>query len=137
MPSAAVHTAVLQRALANWPHTPIRGINPESGQVPSDGSAFLELQFPLGTEQQMSIGAPGQNIWRETGAIRFVLALPAGTGVGLWLFNLDNFRAVFRGQEFDGVRTYDASPPIIRPEADDWAYTLVSFAVAYEFDAIG
>jgi hypothetical protein len=137
MPSSAAYTALFERALANWQHTPIRGLNPEDGQVPADGSAFLEIQFPIGTEQQMSIGAPGENIWRETGAVRFVLALPVGTGLGLWLFRIDNFRAVFRGQDFNGVRTYDVSPAIVRPEADDWSYTIVSFAVAYEYDATG
>nr|WP_143846004.1 hypothetical protein [Bradyrhizobium cosmicum]QDP27015.1 hypothetical protein FNV92_34895 [Bradyrhizobium cosmicum] len=37
----------------------------EAAQPPADGATFLTLQFPVAIEQQISIGAPGNNVWRE------------------------------------------------------------------------
>lgn len=139
MASAAVRSAVEARLAANWAHTPIRAPNPSLAGVPADGSAFVSVQYPLANEEQMTIGAPGANIWRETGAFRVVLAVPAATdlAVALWPARLDALRAAFRGKVFDGVRTYEASPPIVDGATDDGAYALLSFAVVYDHDITG
>ena len=137
MASTAVMAAIEERLVTSWAHTPIRTPNPASGSVPDDGSAFLMVSYPVADEEQMSIGSPGSNVWREGGAVRFVLAIPAGTGLGEWPARLDELRAAFRGQAFGGLRTYAATPPINDGRTDDDSYHLVSFAVAYDHDLLG
>lgn len=130
-------TAVETRLAANWAHTPIRTPNASDGDVPDDNSAFLYVEYPVASEDQKSIGSPGSNLWREEGGFRVVLAIPAGIGLSNWITRLDTLRGVFRGKEFDGVRTYNADPSIQDGSTDDGAYFVISFAVAYDFDIIG
>jgi hypothetical protein len=136
MASTAVMAAVEARLAAVWTYTPI--YTPNSGRlVPDDNSAFLAVEYPAATEEQISIGAPGANTWREEGGFRLALAIPAGVGLGAWPERVDELRAAFRGAEFGGVRTYQASPPAEDGETDNGAYYVLSIAVAYEFDIIG
>lgn len=137
MASAAVMAAVDAKIAANWPHCPIRALNAADGAVPADRGAFLVVQYPVAAEDQASIGAPGSNLWREEGAFRVALAVPRGKGLGAWPGRLDALRAALRGQVFDGVRTYNADPPVIDDGSDRGAFVLLSFAVAYEFDVFG
>lgn len=137
MASKPVMTAVETRLAANWTHTPIRTQNAADGSVPSDGNAFLFVDYPVAVEDQASIGSPGANLWRETGGFRIAIAIPIGAGIDPWAARIDTLRGVFRGKVFDGVRTYQASPPIEDGETDDGAFYVLSFAVAYDYDLIG
>ena len=137
MASAPVMAAVRDHLAAVWSHTPIRLPNDAAGTPPADGSAILELEFPVGDEEQASIGSPGGDIWRETGAARFILWLPVGAGTEGWDDRLDDLRRAFRGKQLGEVRMHSATPPIPFGPDDTGAFNLFSFSVAYEFDLVG
>jgi len=136
MASQAVVAAVNTRLEAAWTTLPVIGPNLQ-GEPPADGSAFLTVQYPVASEQQKSIGAPAANVWREEGAIRFVLAIERGQGVDQGLQWADALRALFRGKQFSGVTTYAPSPPVIDDSNDDGLYWKLTFVVSYYFDIIG
>lgn len=131
--SAAIRALVI----ANWAHCDIREINAES-DVPEDGSAFAELQFPFATERMMSVGAPGSNLFREEGGARFILYVPRGEGLGSWPMRLKTLRAALRSHVSDdgALRIYEA-PPETDASANDHAYRMLSFVFPYEYDFYG
>ena len=135
MASKAVMDAVDGRLAAAWTRAPIYGPNaPE--QMPNDAGAFVSLMFPVADEKQITLGEPGTRLYREDGAFRVVLSVPLGSGMSPWLEWIDEIRSVFRGVVFDGVTTWEATPPAINSESDDGAYMLLSVAVPYQFDFI-
>lgn len=106
-------------------------------QPPADGSTFITLQFPVANEQQITIGAPGNNVWREAGAFRLVMSVRTGDPLSLPNTWLDQARALFRGKQFSGVTTYAPSPAV---EADaqfaGGTRVEISSAVPYQSDFI-
>lgn len=132
MASAAVIAAVKARLDAFWTHTDIFYPNEEQ-QVPSTGS-WLLVQFPVANEDQITVGAPGSNVFREEGAIRFVLRIPRGRGLTDYSGWVDDLRAHFRGRQFGGVTTYAASPPVFDDSSEDGKSWALSCAVPYQYD---
>ena len=133
MASSAVSTAVEARVAAGWTRAPI--VDPNKGdEVPSDNSAFLTITYPVADEQQISVGAPGSNVFRETGAFRFVLAVPSQTPLGTYLGWMDELRGLFRSASFAGVETWSAPPVTIDDRNDSGGYFNLSFSVPYQFD---
>jgi hypothetical protein len=141
MASKLVMDAVEARLAANWTNTPIDLPN-LTGAVPAAGTPFLALEYPVANEEQISVGSPGANVFRESGAFRITLSIPIGAGrvdpvtgqdyVG-WL---DALRAIFRGQTFAGVKTWAPSPVTINDKSDDGAFFVLSFAVPYYADGL-
>jgi hypothetical protein len=140
MASMLVMNAVEAQLAANWPNAPAIILPNKASLVPADGSAFLTLEYPIANEEQISVGSPGANVFRETGAFRLTLSVPIGAGridkntgqdvVG-WM---DALRAAFRGQTFSGVKTWAPSSVATNDKSDDGAYYELSFAVPYYAD---
>lgn len=138
--SAAVMSAIGGLIAANWTHTPI--IEPNmAGNLPADGSAFLTVQYPVASEEMLTLGAPGANFWRESGGARVVLSIPSGKGVNQvgapWMDRLDALRAALRGKNTNGVITWEPSPVTFDDRSDDGAYFELTFAIEFQFDVIG
>ena len=140
MASVAAASAIEALLAANWSHTPIFYPN-TSTLVPDDGSAFLVIEYPVAAETQISLGAIGTRVFRETGS--FVITLCGTIGVGsnpgatpyaTWI---DTLRAVFRGQQFSGVNTLGPSPTHFEQSSDRGAYCEFSFATEFYFDLQG
>ncbi|MFC5421953.1 phage tail terminator-like protein [Bosea eneae] len=131
MASLAVITAVKAR-LAGFP-TPLRWPN-ESARTPANGSTFVTVQFPVATEEQISFGAPGANVFREEGAIRFVISARRGVGPERAAEIAEDLRALFRNARFDGVRCYAPSSPVFDDRGDDAGYFLAAIVVPYDHD---
>ena len=140
-------TAINGLVAANWTHTPIRAAGVE-GTVPQDNSAFLSVQYPVATEEQITVGAPAANVWRQSGGARVVVLLPIGVDVldaaEPWMERIDTLRAALRGKMIDGgpsllgpIRTQEASPPVINDTNDQGAYFEVAFVVTYQADYLG
>lgn len=136
MAQAAVVTAVAARLAASFARCPVAGINLQ-GDTPADGSPFLTVEYPIANEQQITIGSPGANVFRETGAIRFVLAIQLGTGVKQGMDWADELRALFRGQQFASVNTWAPTSPVLDDANDTGNYWRLTFAVPYYFDFVG
>lgn len=133
MAQAAVMAAVTQRLTDNFTRCPVKGINLD-GDTPADGSPFLAIEYPVANEQQITIGSPGANTYRETGAIRFVLSIVRGTGVDQGMAWAGELAALFRGKQFASVNTREALSPTLDDGNDNGNYWKLSFAVSYYFD---
>lgn len=114
MARQSVIDAVTARLKANFTLCPILDQDTAS-QPPADGSPFMTLQFPVANEEQITIGAPGNNVWRESGAFRLVISVRNGDPLSQANTWLDQARALFRGKQFAGVTTFAPSPSV---EAD-------------------
>lgn len=138
MASKAVSDAVYARLenTANWnhPEIPIVKGNVSPGTLPE---RFLAVQFPIGNEDIASLGDPSNRLFREEGAVRFVLQGESGEGADNLLTLLDELRTLFRGKEFSGVITYAPSPAVEHDDNDEGNYYAVSTVVPYEYDLIG
>lgn len=132
----AVVDAVEARLAANWTTCPVIGANSQ-GDAPSDGSAYLVVQYPAANSRQASFGAPGANVWREDGAFRLVVHVPRGSGIATLLTWSETLAALFRGALFDSVQCFAPSSPTIDDRNEAGNYFTASFAVPYRYDLIG
>lgn len=143
MASATVDAAFRARlaaycaaAPADWGTVELRRPNVDL-DTPPDGEAMLLLQFPVGVENQRSVGAPGANLHREEGGARFVLLAPLASDPDPWASRIDALRSHFRSKLFDGVSTFEASPPLYDDGNADGAYWAIAFVVTYRFSLFG
>ena len=136
MASKAVHDAVKARLTENWTACPVFGPN-ERTDTPDDASAFIDLEFPVAVSGQITIGAPGANLYREDGVFRLIIAAQRGAGVDQGLAWADELAALFRGKEFDGVQTFAPNPPVIDDSNDNGNYFTLSIACQYWHDTFG
>jgi hypothetical protein len=134
MPSAAVSDAVTAR-LAGFTTCPVYTINQQL-TPPVDGGPYVQVQYPFGDERQISIGAPGANIFREEGGIRFVIFTPVGDGIGSAQSIAASLRTLFRNFRSGAFRCYAAAPVTFDDTNDRPGWFVSSFAVPYEFDLI-
>ncbi len=133
MASLTVSNAVSTYLAANFSTCPVFALN-EQMEPPIDGRAFVQVQYPIALEEQQSIGDPGNNVFREEGAIRFVVNAPVAAGIAEAATLADELRTLFRNKRFDGVHTFEAPPITLDDNSDRAGYFQGSFAVAYEFD---
>jgi hypothetical protein len=134
MSSRAVRDAVAARIAANWTSCSVLDDNVNL-TPPADGSSYLVVQYPIANEQQITVGSPGANLFRETGAFRLVLSIPTGDGVAWAIDWLDQLRTLFRGKQFASVHCYAPSPCV----QDNSSYVpagrlLLSASVPYYYD---
>lgn len=134
MPSQAVSDAVDSYLSANFSTRPVYSLNTGNMDAPPDGGSFVQVQYPLALEDQKSVGDPGNNWFREEGAIRFVIVASAASGTDETYALADELRGLFRNKRFDGVRTFEAPPVTIDDQSDKSGRFVASFAVAYEYD---
>lgn len=133
MAGKAVEDAVNARLAANWTATAIVADDTVDGGPP-DGSPYVTVQYPVAQENQITIGAPGNNVFRETGAFRIVLNSPSGTGKDQVLVWMDQIRSIFRSKQFNGVTTFAPSPGIESNANYIAGRFLLTCAVPYQFD---
>ncbi|KAB7783480.1 phage tail terminator-like protein [Methylorubrum populi] len=136
MPLKLVVDAVEARMAANWTRCPVEGIN-LTGNVPKGPEPFVQVSYPVSNGEQLTIGAPGENVYRETGAFRLVVNARRGRGVADGLAWADELAALFRGKEFGGIQTFAPSSPVIDDRNDDGKYFVLSIAVPYQADILG
>jgi hypothetical protein len=126
-------TAVGGRLADNWSTTAI--VDPDvTDSGPADGSAYVTIEYPSSKENQITIGSPGNNVWRESGAFRIVLNSPSGQSAIAMLVLMDQLRAIFRGKQFSGVTIFAPSPGFITQANYQAGRFIVSCAVPYQYD---
>ena len=140
MAAAAVMAAFETTIAANWSATAI--VTPNSTMTaPADGAGFIEISYPIAVEEQMSVGAPGNNVWREEGTVRVEVLIPSGSGLQTLTAQADTLRAALRGKVLapstGHLRTEEASPLIPMGASDDGNYAVHSFQVRYLYDIHG
>lgn len=137
MASKAVVDAVNAYLAANWTALPVIGPNPPSNARPSGRGSFVAVQYPVANREQITVGAPGQNVLREEGAIRLVVHVNVGEGVDQALTRADELSALFTNKRFSGVETFAASPGAFDDRNEDSGYYRVSLVVPYTYDTFG
>jgi len=134
MASGAVHTLVMAR-LASVTGAQLYGPN-ELSQPPANGGAYVLVMYPVASEEQATVGAPGSNRFREEGSIRFVVHVPRDTGANNAFSLCDQIRTLFRNYKASGLRCFESTPAITNEDLDDEAYFIVSSSVAYQYDIL-
>lgn len=134
MAATAVYEAVKVRQMAGWTTLPVDYPN-ETFTPPADGAAFVQVDFPVADSEQISIGAPGANVFRDIGAIRFIVNVPKGSGLALAMRYAGEIADLFRGKDFSGVLTFAPTPPVYL--GVDGVYAAVSTSIPYQFDHQG
>lgn len=131
-----VDAAVRARLAAGFSGCPVY----DEGQTgaPSDASAFLVVQYPFSTSAQITAGDPENNVYRETGGIRFVLSVTrVRTSIEQGRQWAAEIATLFRGKRFDGVRTYAPTSPVTDDGNDAGSYYKLAWVVPYDFDIHG
>lgn len=136
MAGKVVVDAVTARLKANWTLCAVVD-DDTTGQGPGDGSAYVTLEFPVAVENQITIGSPGANVFRESGAFRIKLVSPTGVGLAQPTDWIDQLRAIFRGKQFSGVTTYAPSPSVIDNSNYLAGKFVISSSVPYYLDLFG
>jgi uncharacterized protein DUF4128 len=134
MAQQAVVDAVAAQLQSGWTTTAVVLPN-QQGEPPSDGGAYIALQFPTARETFVGMAAVGSRTVREDGTFRIVVAVPRGSGVDTGLGYCGTLAALFRFQTFGGVVCYEATSPPTDNNADDLGgYWVLSFSVRYQYD---
>lgn len=137
MSSSHVAEKVRARLAANWSTTPIVDdvwlLNDAS--PPRGAFYWVAPDFWIGgTEEQITIGAPGNNVFREDGTFQIHVFGLAGNGDTKLREYAETIRAIFRGVNFDGVRCYGADPPTVGYGHEDGRWLRATISVDYEYD---
>jgi Bacteriophage related domain of unknown function len=133
MAGKAVVDAVGARLQSNWTATPVV-IDDTTGEGTGDGSPYVTVEYPAAQENQITVGSPGNNIFRETGAFRIKIISPTGQGLDQPLIWIDQLRAIFRGKQFNGVTTFAPSPGVTLPANYIAGKYVISCACPYQYD---
>lgn len=135
MASVAIVTAVETYLADQWNVCPVVG-GLSTDDRPDNAAAFLAVQYPVANSSQLTIGAPGQNVWRTEGAFRILIHTKKADR-SLALAWADELASIFRGKDLGGVLTFAPSPPAIDDRNEEGLYFRLSFAVPYQHDIIG
>ena len=133
MASKPVTDAVAARIAANWSRLPVVDANGLS-DAPQGG--YLVIEFPIAQENQNSLGAPGNRLFRENGALRLVMSIPIGAGSSPYDEWFEELRTLFRAVQFDGVNTWAPSPAAVDDRNDQGSFYKLSCAIPYYFDFV-
>jgi len=124
--------AIEARLAANWATTPIIGAN-TTGVIPTDGSPFVLVDYPVATTRRFSTGT---RAYLEEGGFRIILHGQRGIGLTTGLTQSETLAAIFRDQKFGtglAVNTLDPDSPITDDLSDEGNYFLFITVVPYTF----
>ncbi len=107
MASSSAATAIAARLKAQWSHATVPILAPDDLDNPPTNppAAFVVLEMAGAVSDRITIGAPGNNVFRETGAFLVHVHVPdaltdrAAVARGY----ADEIAAMFRSQQFAGV----------------------------------
>ena len=121
--------AVDKRLAEEWHEIPVVGQN-VVGEAPQDGSEYILIQYPASTTERVAVG---QGHYRESGGIRFVLHLIAGSGTARANQLAHELAKLFRYVRFDGVETEAPTSPFYDDSNDVGGYFLATVVVPYHY----
>lgn len=132
MASAAVKTAV-EAQLQSWSGLSAYPFVDENDVGNSPDDKFLTIEYPVANEDRINVGARPV-IFRETGAIRFVLHILNMSGLAAAVVTIDTLRDHFREQTLAGVDTFEAAPAAYDKSNRRGSFYEIAFVVTYRFD---
>lgn len=101
---------------------------------PGGAEYWIAPDFPGAIEEQITVGAPGNNTFRESGTFQVHVFALAGLGDATLTAHAETIRTLFRAQTIDSIRYYGADPPLIGEGRDDGLWMRATVAVEYEYD---
>lgn len=110
------YNALRNRLEANWNTTPIGWVN-EGFDWPNPPVPFIFADVMSLAASQITIGAPGNNLFREQGALNITVFVPLNSGQDLARQYATTLATFFRAKDFNGVVC--RSPRISHGRVDD------------------
>lgn len=121
MSYSSERAAIEGRLSANWNTTPICWDNID--YIPTTGVSFVRCTILTGGADQASLGS--NPLFRHYGIIALELFVPVGEGTAIAKGHLDSLCAIYRRQEFGGIRCL--TPNAIRiGESGGWLKHIVN-----------
>ena len=135
MAQAAVIEAVEAKLAEAFPDDVIVGVL-NGGARPAGNAGFLLVQYPVVNSDQVSIGDPGNNLFRDEGVFSVLVHQPKAKKRAA-VEKAGAVAAVFRGQQFAGVTCFAPQSARFDDDNDRGLYVVASVAVPYHFDYLG
>ncbi|HTV69805.1 MAG TPA: hypothetical protein VMF90_14820 [Rhizobiaceae bacterium] len=133
MASAEVYTAVHDHLEAGFTDAPLVFEN-EDAPLPDTPAALVKVEMFGDIYQQETIGAPGENLWRETGTILMRVLVPRGSGTIVARTHARKLVDLFREVEVDGIRFGVGSIAAGEPGESDGNYFVMEASVEFARD---
>lgn len=113
-----------------WPNTDDR--------LPGEPQAYLFVE-PIVVDERLTAfgGGRGANEWEDEGFIGINVFVPVNQGVGYAYALRDAAAKIFRGQRFNSVSCFAATPAGGDSKADDGNYWLVASVVNFKYRFVG
>lgn len=108
MSSKVAYDSITGFMTANWSATPIVDIENTAPALPDE--PFIAMMFPFAIEEQASVGAPGNNVFREFGNFQVLVFVESGVGMDTLLTLGEQVRNLLRGQRIDDVQIDAVNP---------------------------
>jgi hypothetical protein len=135
MASGTVKAAVETR-LQSWASLAQYPFFDENDVAPLPKTLHLTIEYPVANEDRITIGAKPA-IFRETGAIRFVIHILNMSGLSSALTAIDSLRDLFREQTLGaGIETFEAPPAVFDKSNRSSTFYLLASVVTYRFDLL-
>ncbi len=133
MSSVAVFDALKAFLVAGWSDTPLVFEN-EDWPLDTEPAAFVYVEIFGGSYAQESVGAPGNNLWRESGSLQMHVFVPNSSGTRTARVHADALADLFKEVEVSGVRFREMSIGAGEPGKQDGNYFPMTVTVDWEFD---
>lgn len=133
MARQAVVDAVETNRLNLWTYGPVAGMVRQDERLDSS-STFLAVQYPVANTARRSVG---DRLYREEGAVRFVLQFTRDENRALMMQRADELADLFRDQTIGSVRFLQPTSPFIDDNNDEGNFYSLSIVAPYTFDYPG
>ena len=116
------------------------GLNGPGSTAGGDGP-YLTIEYPVAHSEQLTFGAPGQNLWREEGAFLIVLGEVRGVGTDGVMAWAEELAKLFRGIQIlepdCTIQCWAPGSPALDDGDGDGKWFEIRFAVPYTADITG
>ncbi len=129
---AAATSAIRARLAANWTTTAVAWPNEKFA---AQETPWVAVEIRGSGEEQLSIGAPGANLFRAAATLWLHVFVKRNTSDATALAYAEQLAAIFRGQSFSGVLCQAASIYGGDEGSEDGKWWRRSVAVPFDFDA--
>lgn len=134
MSSPAAYTALRDYLVTNWTTTPLVFENEDWPLDQGEIAAFIFVEIVGNLYAQASVGAPGDNLWRETGTMQCHVFVPNSTGTLTARQHAYTLAGLFREVQVDGITFEDLSLGASEPGRQDGNYFPFSLTVDWRRD---
>lgn len=130
---ADAEAAIVSRLEANWTSTPLAV---PGKPFAAQEAAWVKLEVLNFAEEQRSIGAPGDNLFRSEGLISIHVFVRKGTDAATSRTHAKALAALFRAQTFSGVICDAATISGLGEGSDDGKWARRTVTVPFSCDGV-